>query len=386
VGSSVSPAQFVAFTVMATGGPLALAALFVPQAVSSLSSIGLLVVAGTAVFAVPVAIWCRYSERVVSSGGLFGFVEAAAGRRVAYIQGAVWVVSYALYLPYTIDYMVYDLLPVVAPGVKPYRVALELALPVALAAVAFVRMRTAMQVVSLIAGSQLVVLVLFAIAGLAHVGTIAGAFTAHGPAVPLLKGTGNTALLFICGNLSLYLGAETQGGSLTIRRGLPLGIGVAAAGLLIGSLAWAHADPRLLNSEIPGMALAQASWGHGFGVLVGIGVIVSVAGVVLAEYLALTRLLHAATPLALPQTTALVAVFFVAASAIAVANPQSFYNDLLKPSLVALWVSQIIVFVVYPLFERIHGRLRVVSIVGAAFATALMGYGLYTAITAYTSS
>jgi amino acid transporter len=384
--ASLSPRQFVAFTVMATGGPLALAAVFVPQSISSLPSVGLLVVAATAVFAVPVAVWCRYSERVVSSGGLFAFVEAAAGRRVAYLQGAVWVISYALYLPYTIDYMVYDLLPVVAPGIRPYRLALELALPAVLAAVGFLRMRSAMQVVSLIAGSQLAILVLFSIAGLAHVGTIVGAFTAHGPAEPLLKSTGNTALLFICGNLSLFLGAETQGGSRTIRRGLPLGIGIAAAGMLIGSLAWAHADPRFVEAEIPGMALAQASWGHGFGVLVGLGVVISVAGVVLAEYLALTRLLHAATPLAIPQTTALVAVFFVAASAVAAANPQSFYDDLLKPSLVALWVSQIIVFVVYPRFERIHGRLRPLSIAGAAIGTSLMGYGLYTAITAYTGT
>jgi hypothetical protein len=376
----------VAFTVMATGGPLALAAVILPQAVSSLQSVGLVVVAGAALFAVPVAVWCRYSERVVSSGGLFSFVEAAAGRRVAYIQGAVWIVSYALYLPYTIDYMVYNLLPAVLPGVRPYRVALELVLPVALAAVGFVRVRSAMHVVTLIAGSQLAILVLFAVAGLAHVGTIAGAFRVHGPVVPLLKGTGNTALLFICGNLSLFLGAETEGGSRTIRRGLPLGIGVAAASLLFGSLAWAHADSKVINSEIPGMALAQASWGHAFGVLVGLGVVVSVAGVILAEYLALTRLLDAASSLAIPQTTVLVAIFFVAASAVAAANPQSFYDDLLKPSLVALWVSQIIVFVVYPRFAYIHGRLRPLSIVAATIGTGLMGYGLYTAITAYTGS
>jgi hypothetical protein len=51
----------------------------------------------------------RFGRHVSGSGGLFGFVEAAAGRRVALAQAAIWIVSYALYLVYTTVQIVYDI-------------------------------------------------------------------------------------------------------------------------------------------------------------------------------------------------------------------------------------------------------------------------------------
>src|SRR5262249_58071867 len=75
-----------------------------------------------------------------SAGGLAAFVEAAAGRGAARVQGLIWTVSYSLYLAYTVAYIVYDLLPVVFPGVRPYRPALELLLPVALVLLVLVRL------------------------------------------------------------------------------------------------------------------------------------------------------------------------------------------------------------------------------------------------------
>src|SRR5919198_514497 len=80
----------------------------------------------------PLAVWLAYSERVVSAGGLAAFVEAAAGRTAARAQALVWTVSYFLYLPYTITYVVYDVLPGVFPGLGAYRSSLELALPAAI--------------------------------------------------------------------------------------------------------------------------------------------------------------------------------------------------------------------------------------------------------------
>ena len=57
-----------------------------------------------------------------------------------------------------------------------------------------------------------------------------------------------------------------------------------------------------------------------------------------------------------------------------------FYDDLIKPSLIALFVSQLFVFLVYPLFRR-HERARLPAAVAAsAIASALAGYGLYMAI------
>ncbi len=67
----------------------------------------------------PLLIWLRYAREISSSGGLFSFVEAAAGRRVALVQAAIWTVSYLLYLVYTTVYVVFDVLPSVLPGGAP---------------------------------------------------------------------------------------------------------------------------------------------------------------------------------------------------------------------------------------------------------------------------
>jgi len=82
-----------------------------------------------AAFTLPIALWRRYAGEISSSGGLYAFVEAAAGTRVARVQGTVWAVSYFLYMPYTVAFVVYDLLPVAFPRIDPYRAPLELGIP-----------------------------------------------------------------------------------------------------------------------------------------------------------------------------------------------------------------------------------------------------------------
>ena len=77
---------------------------------------GLTVLAGAALFAAPLLIWWRYSAEIASDGGLYAFVERAAGRRVALVQGCIWTFSYFLYLPFTVTYLVYDQLPESFPG------------------------------------------------------------------------------------------------------------------------------------------------------------------------------------------------------------------------------------------------------------------------------
>jgi hypothetical protein len=94
------------------------------------------------------------------------------------------------------------------------------------------------------------------------------------------------------------------------------------------------------------MAVAERFAGHGFAVAVGVGVAVSVAGVMLVDLI----------------------------------NPERIYNDLLAPSLVALWLSQLIVFAVYPRFAaRQHHRPLPAWALTAA-ATAFGVYGLWATI------
>ena len=98
----------------------------------------------------------RYSREIAGPGGLYGFVEAAAGQRVARVQGALWVFSYALYLIYTTAYVVYDVLPAVSPRFNSYRSTLEVLLPIGIAAAVLAGRRTTMVVLAVIAVGQLV--------------------------------------------------------------------------------------------------------------------------------------------------------------------------------------------------------------------------------------
>ena len=120
----IGPWAFTGVAVASFGGPLALAALAAPSLAADASdSAGLAMLAAVVVFIVPLAIWLRYSRYVNSAGGLYAFVEAAAGRRLALAQAALWIFSYLLYVIYTTVEIVYDLFaerdPGRAPSIRP---------------------------------------------------------------------------------------------------------------------------------------------------------------------------------------------------------------------------------------------------------------------------
>jgi hypothetical protein len=76
-----------------------------------------------------------------------------------------------------------------------------------------------------------------------------------------------------------------------------------------------------------------------------------------------------------------IAVPFVVADVISLIDPEEFYNKLLKPSLGALFVSQLIVFLVFPLFRR---GLRWLPLV--AVSCGLAGWGFYVLVTGTAST
>jgi amino acid transporter len=376
------PASGWAFTGVAitSFGGLGLAALNVPGVMAGAAgSAGLAMVAAVVVFVFPLAIWLRYAREISDSGGLFAFVEAAAGRQVALVQAGLWIVSYLLYLLYTTDQIVYDTLPAVLPGERSYQPLLEIAIPVALAAVMIAGRRVALLVIGLMAIGQLVIAVSLDGVALIHLSTPVTSFGGSVPAGSLAIATGQTALLFICGSLPLFLGGELARPARTIRRGLIATYLVTAAviGALVIPLA---ADPAIIGAPIPGMSLAGRFAGHGFAVVVGIGVAVSIAGVMLVEYFALSRLITAVT--SWPSRPVIIAIgaLVVAVAPFTLLDPERIYNDLLTPSLVALWLSQLVVFAVYPRFAaRQHDRLLPAWVLTVA-ASALAIYGLWTSI------
>jgi hypothetical protein len=379
---------YAGVAVTSLGGPLALAALYAPSiAGGASSSAGLAMVAAAVAFCFPLAIWFGYARHVSGPGGLYSFTEAAAGRRVALAQACLWALSYLLYLVYTTAQIVYDTLPAVLPWATRYQTVLELVIPVLLAGVMIAGRRTALLVIGLIAAGQLAIAAGLSGVTLGGVATPAGSFGASAPAGSLAIASGQTALLYICGSLPFFLGGEL-GGDLraafrTTRRGL-LGAYLATVAVILAAVAPLAADPALTSTAIPGMAVAQRFAGHGFALTVGIGVMVSVAGVILVEYLALSRLTVAVTAWPLRRVVAGIGVIMVAFSPVLLISPDEIYDRLLTPSLFALWLSELVTFAVYPRFVARHGGSMLRAWVLAAGASALAGYGLW--VTIQTSS
>jgi amino acid transporter len=374
----IGRAAFLGVALTSFGGPLALAALYAPSIVAGASaSAGLAMAAAIVVFVVPLAIWLRYARHINSSGGLFAFVEAAVGRRIALVQAGVWILSYLLYLMYTTAQVVFDMLPAVLPGERPYQPFLEIAIPLALAGVMLAGRRAILIVTGVIGFGQLA---LAAGLGGVTIGTLGAPLVSFGASAPtgtLATAAAQTTLLYICGSLPLFLGGETR--VRTVRRGLVVAY-VATAVVILAAVFPLAADPAIARSEIPGMTLARMFVGQGFATVIGLGVVVSVCGVMLVEYLALSRLIPVVTSWRRRPVTIGIGIAIVGVAPISLLDPDDFYNSLLKVSLIALWLSQLMVFATYPRFiKKIGGRVVpawTLAVVASAFAL----YGIWATI------
>jgi hypothetical protein len=373
---------FAGLTIAATGGPLALSAALVPGLLGEAqSSAGLVVVLGTALFAPVLIIWLRYSAFVVSAGGLYSFVAVAVGPRAAKVHAALWVVSYALYLVYTVAYLAYDLLPSTFPQLVPYRVWLQLLLAVGLVAVVLLPVKLCVTIVAVTATAQLVLVGALTVVSIRNFAAPAASFVGHGRPVASLLAGGNTALLFICASLPLFLAGEVAGGSQVVRRGLSTGWAIVAVFTIVSVFPWAAIRAGLLDADVPGVAVARSADLPLLATVVGVGTAFSVLGVMAAEFLALTRLLHTVTRRPVSTTSRTLAAFLIAGSAVSLVDPLGVYADLLVPSLVALWLAQLIVFAAFPRFAQRHGGARLGDIAVSGAASLLMLFGLYSTLT-----
>ena len=373
---TLPPALFAGFALSCVGGPLALAALYLPDAVGSraIPAMGLTVAAGAALFAFPLLIWWRYSGEIASSGGLYTFVERAAGRRVALVQGCIWTFSYFLYLPFTVTYLVYDQLPESFPGMESHQAALQIVLAVVIAAAVLLAERLVFVAVAVIAVVQAALTLVLAGVVAHHAGAHPAAFHVHAHPPSVLRGAGNVALLFICASLPLYLGAEVAGGGRTVRRTIVAAVAVTAVLILLVAVPMAElGGSQLAFLGAPGYTLVKAYEGDGVATAIALGAAASVVAVIVAEFIALTRLMRAMLGVPVRLAGRVIAVLFVAADVVSLVDPEKAYSYALTPSLVALYVSQAIVFLVYPMFR---GRPTKLEWVAVAAATGLAVFGL----------
>lgn len=373
MGLSRRSLALVAFA--AFGGPLALAALYAPGAIEDVTrSGGFVTIVATVAFAAPLAIWLLFARDIASPGGLSAFVEAAVGRRVALAQAAVWVASYLLYLLYTGAYVAYDVLPHSVSGVHRWRPLLAVVIPIGVALALVAGRGVAVAVIGVLAVGQFAALVLLDVVAVQHAPG-AGAFhvttSADGG-----RALGGIATLFVCGSLPLFLGGEARDGGRVWSRVLPPAFLVTAVGVLLAVYPLAR-DPAFAHADVPGVALTRIDAGHAAGTIVGIGVAGSIVAVLLLEGVALTRLLHWATPLSVTMWTRVLGAALVVVGPVSLAlDPDEFYDRLLKPSLVLLWIAQLAVVAVFPIYAHRRGRLRAWQLAVTVVAVAVMTFGL----------
>jgi hypothetical protein len=379
-GRPIGALGFGGVAIASFGGPLALAALIAPGLLSDAAgSAGLAAVSAAVVFAVPLWIWLSYSRHVNGPGGLFAFVEAAAGRPIAYLQAAIWIFSYAMYLVYTTVQIADQILPDVFAGEHRFQTLLTILIPVSIAVVMIAGRVAALAVIGLIAAGQVVLVIALDVVTVGHLSTPVSSFAAGAPAGSLAKAGAQTSLLFVCGSLPLFLGGELANPARTIRRGLSASYLLTALVVVLAVAPFAAA-PGLARTTIPGVSIAEQFSGRTFADAIGIGVAVSTAGVMLCEYLALSRLIHAISSIRINRVTVALGVAMIVAAPFVLIDPQGFYNTLSMPSLVALWLSQLIVFAVYPRFAVRHGARRLSAWMVGAGASGIAIYGVVTAL------
>jgi hypothetical protein len=108
--------------------------------------------------------------------------------------------------------------------------------------------------------------------------------------------------------------------------------------------------------------------------------VASIVGVMLVEYLALTRLGHAVTGRSPQSVARWLAVPLVLAGPLSLVDPSRFYADLIKPSLVALWLSQLVVVAVYPMYMHRRRSLRAQHVVLGLAGSGVMLFGLWSTL------
>ena len=380
---------FAGVAIASLGGPLALAALIVPSVMQdAIFSAGLATIAATVVFVAPLAIWLLYvghlrrgadPTRPGAAGGLYTFVLEATGPRVALAQAAVWTLSYLLYIVYTTIQIVYDLLPQVLPGEVRYQTVLALAIPVAVAATMIAGRTVALAVIGAVAISQVVLGGILDGVTIKHLSFPLSSFGTSAPFGSFAKASAKTSLLYICAGLPLFLGGELAAPARTTRRVLT-GAYLLTFVIIVLAVAPLAAAPGLARTDVPGVELAAQFSGTTLARAIGIGVAVSIGGVILCEYLALTRLAAAVGGWATRRVSIAVGVIVVAAAPITLIDPAGIYNALSRVSVAALWVSQLVVFAVFPRFAARRGLPLAPAWALTAVASALAIYGLYMAV------
>lgn len=382
--SSISENLLYGFAIAAIGGPLALVMIgFFSSAYGAGAYSPYALLIGLLLFLAPLMIWYNYSKKVASSGGLYAFVEKSLGAKAAKLQGWLWLIGYFLYLPYTIFYMTYDLLPVLFRNLAPYLAFIDIGLTVVIVLPLLLSTRKTLYFILVTAVIQLLIIIAFAFwifsGSFIHslgsgAGTSALAFT---------NGALATSLLFVGSSLVLFLGGEVRGGGKGIGKAMVTSFAVVAIFFVLGSMAFVNATARQAGSYLPGFSVLSYSLGRNFAYMAAILTIVSIVDLVMIEFIAMTRLSSYMFKIKLDRSVVVLAGLFIFASLVSVTNPRLFSSYELVGAVSALCLSLLIVFVSYPFFRKRELQLNAFDVLITLISVALMLYGIYTVLMPY---
>lgn len=91
------------------------------------------------------------------------------------------------------------------------------------------------------------------------------------------------------------------------------------------------------------------------------------------------RVLRAMAGVALRPASIALGLIMIGGCALTLIDPLGAYRLLTRPSLIALWLSQLIVFAAYPAFARRGRRLGPLDVTATVLACALTLFGLLSA-------
>ena len=369
------------FGIAAIGGPLAIIAIyfFTTTYLAGQYTIYAIML-GVLAFIAPLAVWYRYSKKIASSGGLYTFVKEAVGERIAKVQGWIWIISYFLYLPYTVVYISYQLVPAIFSNAAAYLPFIDIGITALVIGLMLLSFKKVLYFIFATAIVQLLIIafiVIMMLPGAAASGFAAGQ-TGYGAGIPAFaNGTLQTPLLFLCISLVLFLGGEAKGGARSMRKALVIPFAIVAVFFILGSMALIGTTSQVAGANFP---IFQILNGSRLAYAVALLTMISIIDLVVIEYTAITRLAYSMLGIGLDRSIMAVALLFVAFSLAALLNPNIFYYYAWNISDGALYLSLLMAFVAYPFFARRGGRLGGIDILIASVASALMLYGLYTVV------
>ena len=258
---------------------------------------------------------------------------------------------------------------------------LEVILPVIISAMILINRKLPFYFMFLLAAAQLAIMLVLSAVILGAVGFSSSLAVPNMPLSGLARGAAGLALLFICADLPLFLGGEAEGKGKSIKKVLLASFAMAAFFLLVFSIAISNLPEDPSTYTVLGFHLASQYSSSLFAIITGIFAVLSIIGLIIAEFIGLSRLMNAMFKISMPKILIYISAAFIFMDLVSLAGPDSFYNYLILPSLFALYLSQLIVFLVYPMFISKFRKLSVVDIAITIVASLLFIFAIYTAIT-----